>query len=177
MSVLKPAGTTLKLQLWKQNPLLAWLYETDRNSALSVWGAVAVEVLLLQADVGRDVGCRGLATGKSSCHFIPKVSGALGRKQELLKKCIQGNGVPFLRKGTAFWPSPGLGGIAWQAGGEGIGLASRDLLTTGAVESFRFLAPGELCWLIGTKATKVYFFCVLFALFGCPIKYPFCFYP
>jgi len=79
----------------------------------------------------RDVGGYGLATGKSGCHFITEVSGAIGRKQELLEKCIQGKAVPFLRKGTTFWPSPGAWGIAWLAGGAGTGLAPRNLLAAG----------------------------------------------
>lgn len=87
----------------------------------------------MQADTDRGVGCCGAAAGKSSCHFITKVSGAVGRKQELLGKCVQGKGVPLPRKGTTFWPSPGVGGIAWEAGGGGTGLAPRDLLTAGAV--------------------------------------------
>lgn len=41
------------------------------------------------------------STHHKVAHFIPKVHGAVGRKQELLEKCIQGKSVPFLRKGMA----------------------------------------------------------------------------
>lgn len=39
--------------------------------------------------------------------FITKISEAIGRKQKLLEKCTQGKSVPFLRRGTASWPSAG----------------------------------------------------------------------
>lgn len=93
----------------------------------------------------RDVGCCGLATGKSSCHFITKVSGAIARKQDLLKKCIQGRGVPFLRKGTTSGHPEGLGRGGWQAGGGGTGLAPRHLFTAGVCDPLKVLAVGELC--------------------------------
>lgn len=128
----------------------------------------------MQADMGRDVGCCGAAAGKRSCHFITKVSGAVGRRQELLGKCIQGKGVPLPRKGTTFWPSPGAWGKR-LAGWRRRHWSGTQRFTAGAVRSSRFLAVGELCWLTGTFS--VHFFCVLLALFGCPIKYLFCFYP